>query len=226
MALLTQSFKPMNKLKQAIAYLVSKIQAAYYAARFFSRIFQEFPDGHNRVTHKGIRDRVLVSNTESPDRGVKTDGNAVTEAVRGSEKDSDTGMPCDEFLGFWAGDVSDRFYDPDHTEQRIIEGSSSTDLQDEAHLQQCVHKNSGWDLLAPRDRQAIVLDMMRYHQSRFNIHVLFTVRDVIEICDRADMHWDITFSDLWSLRAQDRIQIFDHYCDRDIKFYGLFWGLK
>ena len=217
----------MNKLKQAIAYLVSKIQTAYYAARFFLQILlQEIPHGHNRSARKNIRDKILVSNIKSPDRGVEASCDAAIGAVRVEEADISTPTPYDQFLGFWAGDVRDRFYNPDHAEPRIIEGSGSTDLQDGANSQRCVHKSGDWDLLAPRDRQAIILDAMRDRQSQFTHHVLFTARDVIEICDRADMHWDITFEDLCSLRKKEQVQIFDVYCDRDIKFYGLFWGLK
>jgi DNA helicase IV len=53
---------------------------------------------------------------------------------------------------------------------------------------------------------------------------LFTTNMVIELCDRKDIYWDITFEDLMSLKRQRKVEIVELFTEK--KLFPPCWGLK
>lgn len=217
----------MNKLKQAIAYLASKIQTAYYAAKFLAAIvLQEIPYGYHTTAHKDIRGTGCRTDNESTNRGVEADGDRSAESIRGQETVGNTAPAYDEFIGFWAGDPRDRFYDQNYQRSGSPQKCGDEDLRHEPRIQQSLQKGGDWDLLEPCDRQAIVLNKMREHQSKLDEYCIFSTHDVMQLCDRPDLQWSLMFDDLMTLDKKSLVQINIVDCDRTKKFYGFFWGLK
>jgi hypothetical protein len=70
------------------------------------------------------------------------------------------------------------------------------------------------------------LDRMREVQSKTDDYCVLTTRDVMEICDRPDIEWDMTFGDLMTLSKRRQVKINVVECDRTHRFIGLFWGLR
>jgi hypothetical protein len=217
----------MNKLKQAIAYLVSKIQTAYYATKFLaSVIFWEIPHGHHRVVRKDIRDGVCGANSKASNRGVEADGIKLAQPIRAQEEIGSSTETYDEFLGFWAGDLLDRLYGEDDQRSPSPQGSGTNDLQDAPQTGLCLQGVGEWDLLEPCDRQAIILDNMRERQSKTEDYRVFSTHDVVELCDRA-AEWETTFEDLICLSERRSVKINVVYNEHlGGKFIGLFWGLR
>ena len=206
--------------------MVSKIKQAYHATRLLiTIILQEVPHGHYRAISTGIRGRVRRTDNEATFGGVQTDSTGTAKPIRGQETVSDKASTCNEFLGFWAGDTLDRFHHPNDMRSGGSQELSNEDLRDESQVQQCFHPGGEWDLLEPITRQTIILDTMRSHQAKSDTFQVFTVHDVVVLCDRACVgaHWDIVFDDLVLLLRQRSVVLVPGTQGK--VFLGLFWGV-
>jgi hypothetical protein len=220
-------------IKQAIAYLIGKVKKDYYATRFFlSVVFTLLPilfekessNGIDGSAHKGIRDGIHNGDRESAAGGSQADSTRSVKSVRVSQKDGSTNSPCDELAGFGTGDTLDRPHDKDDNEQRDLERICDEALQNETPPQQGVCRGSQWDLLTQGDRENIILEAMWAKQWPSDEYVLFTVHTVIELCDRQDMHWDLTFDDLMSLNRKGRVSLVEPFTEK--KLFPPAWGLR
>jgi hypothetical protein len=230
------SIKLMNKLKRAIAYLINKIKKAYYAARLFASILTlEFPNDRQRVDSRSrAKTTDLREGSAEPDIidldrpcAIANTSSSIGTARQGGGTEANPSNPsCDGLFSFFDGDFIDGFGDTTGYDPTRSQGSLAQDLQSGKTAAQEVERDRGWDLLEPRDRQAIILNAMWQCQAESDYHELFTVRDIMGLCDRADMQWELTFDDLIALKQQSRVVIFESFDTFGKKFYGFFWGLK
>ena len=224
----------MNKLQQAIAYLVSKIKQAYHAARFsLSIITSEFPNDRRRMDGRPRNEPSYLRNADSQSVATHTDrsgegyspsstcGTARTcsDATSGSSDDS-----CCGVLGGLNRDLAHRFGYSHSEDTSRAEGAITKDLQNRKDFSRKDEIDRAWDLLEQCDRQAIMLQAMWEKQWPSDAYELFTTNMVIELCDRKDMHWDIAFEDLIGLQKQGRLAIVEPFTEK--KLFPPCWWLK
>lgn len=226
----------MNKIKQAIAYLIHKIKTTYYAARFFLSILTlEFPNDQRRMDSR-VRNEPLclrvtgsqpaTTSTDRPSEEHSSSGTCSTPREASHTADNTSGIPCCGMFSFFDGDPADRLGYSNSGDSTGVEGSTVGDIQNGEALLTQDGTDRTWDLLGSRDRQAIILDAMRGYQAGFEYHKLFSVRCVMDLCDRAEMQWEQTFDDLVALKQQQKLVLCETYDDYGKKFYGFFWGLR
>lgn len=226
----------MNKLKQAIAYLIDKIKTTYYATRFFVSILTlEFPhdrlrvDGRARDEASGLREAGGRSNTPCFDRpsAIANSTIAVDTARQDYCTSVNTSNPsCDGMFGFLGGDFLDGFGNPCGYESTATQGCIAKNLQSREATNKELKRDREWDLLEPRDRQAVILHAMWQYQAEFDYHQLFSVHLVMVLCDRPQMQWEQTFDDLVALKYQEKLVLCEAHDERGKKFYGFLWGVK
>lgn len=129
-------------------------------------------------------------------------------------------------FSFFDGDPADRLGYSNSGDSTGVEGSTVGDIQNGEALLTQDGTDRTWDLLGSRDRQAIILDAMRGYQAGFEYHKLFSVRCVMDLCDRAEMQWEQTFDDLVELKRQQKVVLCETHDDQGKKFYGFLWGVK
>ena len=227
----------MNKLQQAIAYLVSKIKQAYHAARFsLSIITSEFPNDRRRMDGRPRNEPSYLRNADSQSVATHTDrsgegyspsstcGTARTcsDATSGSSDDS-----CCGVLGGLNRDLAHRFGYSHSEDTSRAEGAITKDLQNRKDFSRKDEIDRAWDLLEQCDRMSNILTVLWQEEQMSRDRLLLTTSMVMEMCDIADQYWDLTFADLMALNRQDKICIKPIYKDDSYRYFlGFFWGLK
>lgn len=223
----------MNKLKLAIAYLINAIKKTYYAAAFsFSVITSEVSYGRRMDGGLGVKTSNLrATDSQSPEPSANV-GSAIADegiAIRtkGQSNHATSNAPnysCDGLFGF--GDFIDGFGSPDGYESSTAPATASQDIQTRDAAHQEIQRDRAWDELEPCERQATILTALWQKQVESEYHELFSVHDVIELCDRADMDWSGTFDDLMSLKNKSKVTVFEVHDKHGKVFNGFYWGLR
>lgn len=226
----------MNKIKLAIAYIITQIKYAYYAAVFaLSVITSEFPYGRriNRrveITTPDLRDRNSTAYSPSPFGNGTTIDKELTVGAIGQDgyvAPSTPNYSCDGLFSFFDGGVVDRLSGSDGDKPTGTTRPPVEDTQSRKVTASGIQLDCAWHELESRDRQAIILNAMWQRQAESEYHELFSVDDVIEMCDRPDtMTWDTTFEDLLALMGKSRISIFEFFDNHGKVFYGFYWGVR
>lgn len=212
--------------------MVSKIKQAYHATRFCIHLtFQEFPHGWRLDYGFGDQTTDVRGGGGKPDiRSAlrRSEGSNTSSFVHlsgsGTNPNVDAAdISCCGMFGFFGGDAADISLDSNSNKSPAIERNTTQDLQNGKAIYPAVESDREWDLLDPTTRQVIILDAMRSHQAKFETHQIFTVHDVVVLCDRTCVgaHWDIVFDDLVLLLQRRSVVLVP--ATQGKVFLGLFW---